>query len=45
MEILPDHGRLVSFEIIEVNPMIDEHYCTADLALELACSAFGEKIL
>jgi arginase len=45
MEIIADHGRMVSFEIVEVNPVIDEHNRTADLAVELACSAFGKKIL
>lgn len=45
MEILADHGRLLSFELVEVNPVIDEHNRTADLAVELACSAFGKKIL
>lgn len=45
MEILADHGRLLSFEIVEVNPVIDEHNRTADLAVELACSVFGKKIL
>jgi len=45
MEIIADHGRLLSFEIVEVNPVIDEHNRTADLAVELACSAFGKKIL
>jgi arginase len=45
MEILADHGRMVSFEMVEVNPVIDEHNRTADLAVELACSAFGKKIL
>jgi arginase len=45
MEILADHGRLLSFEIVEVNPVIDERNRTADLAVELACSAFGKKIL
>jgi arginase len=45
MEILADHARMVSFEIVEVNPVIDEHNRTADLAVELACSAFGKKIL
>jgi arginase len=44
MEILADDGRLLSFEIVEVNPVIDEHNRTADLAVELACSAFGKKI-
>jgi arginase len=45
MEILADHGRLLSFEIVEVNPVIDEHNRTAELAVELTCSAFGKKIL
>ncbi len=45
MEIIADHGRLLSFEIVEVNPVIDEHNRTADLAVQLACSAFGKKIL
>jgi arginase len=31
-------------EIVEVNPLIDEHNRTAEQALELACSAFGKKI-
>lgn len=45
MEILADHGHLLSLEIVEVNPVIDERNRTADLAVELACSAFGKKIL
>ena len=45
MEIVADHGRMLSLEIVEVNPVIDEHNRTADLAVELACSAFGKKIL
>jgi arginase len=45
MEIIADHGRMLSFEIVEVNPVIDEHNQTADLAVELALSAFGKKIL
>ena len=45
MEIISDHGRMSSFEIVEVNPVIDEHNRTAQLAVELAASAFGKKIL
>ena len=45
MEIIADHGRMTSFEIVEVNPVIDEHNRTAMLAVELAMSAFGKKIL
>ena len=45
MEIIADHGRMLSFEVVEVNPVIDEHNRTADLAVELTLSAFGKKIL
>jgi arginase len=45
MEIIADHARMLGFEIVEVNPVIDEHNRTADLAVELALSAFGKKIL
>jgi arginase len=45
MEIIADHGRLTGFEIVEVNPVIDEHNRTAELAVELTLSVFGKKIL
>ena len=45
MEIIADHGRLTSFEIVEVNPVIDEHNRTAELSVELTLSIFGKKIL
>ena len=45
MEILADHGRMLSFEMVEVNPVLDERNQTAELAVELALSAFGKKIL
>ena len=45
MEIIADHGRMISLDIVEVNPVIDEYNRTAELAVELALSAFGKKIL
>jgi arginase len=45
MEIIADHSRMTSFEIVEVNPVIDEHNRTAALAVELTLSAFGKKIV
>ena len=45
MEIIADHSRMLSFEIVEVNPVIDEHNRTADLAVELSLSVFGKKIV
>lgn len=44
MEILADHGGILSFELVEVNPILDEHNRTAELAVQLLCSAFGKKI-
>jgi arginase len=43
--IIAAHARMTSFEIVEVNPVIDEHNRTAVLAVELSLSAFGKKIL
>jgi len=45
MEIIADNGRMLSFELVEVNPVLDERNQTAELAVELALSAFGKKIL
>jgi arginase len=45
MEMVADCGAMLSFEVVEVNPVIDEHNRTAVLATELAMSAFGKKIL
>jgi arginase len=44
MEIIADHGDMLSFELVEVNPILDEHNRTAELAVQLVCSAFGKKI-
>jgi arginase len=45
MEIIADHGRMLSLDVVEVNPVIDEHNQTAELAVELVLSAFGKKII
>ena len=45
MEIIADHGGMLSLEVVEVNPVLDERNRTADLAVELISSAFGKKIL
>jgi arginase len=36
---------LRSMELVEVNPILDDHNGTAELAVELAASAFGKRIL
>jgi arginase len=45
MELLAESGLLGSLEIVEVNPILDSRNETAALAVELAASAFGERIL
>ena len=45
MEVICDSDRMVSMEVVEVNPVIDEVNRTADLAVELILSAMGKKIL
>ncbi len=45
MEILAKHGLASSLEVVEVNPVLDEHNATASLAVELVCSALGARIL
>jgi arginase len=45
MELICDSGKMVSMEVVEVNPVIDEVNRTADLAVELILSALGKKIL
>jgi arginase len=45
MELVAESGLLGSFEIVEVNPILDRANATAALAVGLAASAFGERIL
>jgi arginase len=45
MEILNDTGSMLSMEVVEVNPVIDEANRTAVLAVELVMSAMGKRIL
>ncbi len=40
-----DSGKMVSMEVVEVNPVIDEVNRTADLAVELIMSGMGKRIL
>jgi arginase len=38
-------GLVTGFELVEVNPILDQHNATAELAVELVTSAFGKIIL
>jgi arginase len=45
MELLHDSGQVVSMDVVEVNPVLDRHNRTAELAVELIASAFGRRIV
>jgi arginase len=45
MEMLADTGRVVSAELVEVNPILDHRNGTAALGVELLTSLLGKKIL
>jgi arginase len=45
MEAVAESGRLVALDLVEVNPALDLRNTTAELAAELALSAFGKRIL
>jgi arginase len=45
METICDSGRVLSMEVVEVNPVLDEANRTALLGVELVMSAMGKKIL
>ncbi|HUX68042.1 MAG TPA: arginase [Terriglobales bacterium] len=44
LELIADSGNLLSLEVVECNPVLDERNRTAELAVELILSALGKKI-
>jgi arginase len=45
VELLSEAGVVGSLQIVEVNPILDRENATGELAVELACSALGQRIL
>ncbi|MCO5332606.1 MAG: arginase [Pyrinomonadaceae bacterium] len=45
LEMMAEHGGMRSFEIVEVNPLLDQSNITVELACELILSALGKTIL
>jgi arginase len=45
LEVVAERGGMRSFEIVEVNPMLDQSNITVELACELILSALGKTIL
>jgi arginase len=45
LEMIADSKLMASFELVEINPVIDLHNTTATLGVELVLSGLGKKIL
>jgi arginase len=45
MEMLADDGRVCSMDIVEVNPILDTRNRTAQVAVDLTASLFGQRII
>ena len=45
MEMIAQSAKLVSLDVVEVNPILDERNITAQLAAALVLSALGKRIL
>lgn len=45
LERIAETDKMKSFEIVEVNPMLDTHNRTSELAVELILSVLGKRIL
>jgi arginase len=42
--MISDSNKLLSLELVEVNPILDQMNATANLGVELILSALGKKI-
>jgi arginase len=45
METVADSRTLDSLDIVEINPIVDQGNQTATMAIDLAVSALGKRIL
>jgi len=45
MEMIAEQGMLVSMELVEVNPILDKANRTARLAVDMARSALGARVM
>lgn len=43
-EMIAESGKLMGMDLVEVNPILDEHNRTAMLAVELTASALGKRV-
>ena len=44
-EVVAETGKLIGMDLVEVNPILDDRNRTGRLAVDLAASLFGQRIL
>lgn len=44
VEMLAETGKIIGMDLVEVNPILDHLNTTAELAVQLALSAFGKRV-
>ncbi len=45
MEMVAESGKMTGLDVVEVNPVLDRHNLTAELAVDLVASALGQRII
>ena len=45
MEMVAESGKMLALDVVEVNPVLDRHNLTAELAVDLVASALGQRII
>lgn len=45
LEMIADSNALLSMDVVEINPLLDNHNITAQIAVKLVASALGKRIL
>jgi arginase len=43
--MIADSNALLSMDVVEINPLLDNHNITAQIAVKLIASALGKRIL
>ena len=43
-EMVAETGKLIGMDLVEVNPILDSHNRTAEMAVELVLSALGKRV-
>ena len=45
MEMIADSQKMLGMDMVEINPVLDDHNRTAEMCVGMVASAFGLRIL